>query len=88
MVPWMAWIRVQEKTGRERCLRIWLPLFVVWLVLLPLMLVLFPLVALAGVFVRVNAVQLYGAVWGVLNSLKRTLVEVESPDVSVRVKVA
>jgi hypothetical protein len=65
-----------------------LPLFLVWLVLLPLMVVLFPVVALACVFVHLNAVRLYGAGWRLVTSLRRTLVEVDTPEVRVWVRVA
>lgn len=87
MIPWGVTVSVGwwNRTGRRQQLWLWVPLFLVWLVLLPLMLVLFPLVAVACVFLRLNAFRLYGTAWQILRSLRRTLVEVESPDVSVRV---
>ncbi len=98
MIPWGASIGVQwrdcgpgggrgdRQEGRHR-FRIWVPLFLVWLVLAPMVLVLFPFVALASVFLGINGLELYATAWQMLSSLRRTLVEVESPDVLVRVKV-
>ncbi|HTV06705.1 MAG TPA: hypothetical protein VME86_15155 [Acidobacteriaceae bacterium] len=98
MIPWSASIRVHWTTPhpaglhatapRTHRIRLWIPLFLVWLLLLPLVLVLFPFVALAGIFVRVNALRLYSAVWSILNSLRHTLVEVHSPAANVRVHLA
>lgn len=90
MIPWGASVRVRwrNRLGRRRGLWIWVPLFLVWLVLLPLLLVLFPVVALAGLFVRLNAVRLYAAAWGIVSSLRKTLVEVNTPEVRVWVSLA
>lgn len=90
MIPWGASVRVQwrDRVGRRRGFGIWVPLFLVWLVLLPLVLILFPVVALGCLFVRLNAMRLYGTAWGILNSLRKTLVEVDTPDVRVFVRVA
>ena len=94
MIPWGASIRVQwwdcGRGGRSRGphrFLIWLPLFLVWLVLAPVVLVLFPLVAVVSLFFGISGVELYATAWQMLSSLRRTLVEVESPDVLVRVKV-
>jgi hypothetical protein len=64
------------------------PLFLVWLVLLPVVLVLFPVVALGCLFVHLNAVRLYGTAWGIVSSLRKTLVEVDTPEVRVCVRLA
>ena len=90
MIPWGASVRVQWRNGagRRRGFWIWVPLFLVWLVLLPLLLILFPVVALACVFVRLNAVRLYTTAWGIVSSLRKTLVEVDRPEVRVFVRVA
>ncbi len=90
MIPWGASVRVQWRNdgGRRRGFRIWVPLFLVWLVLLPLVLILFPVVALVGVLVHLNAVRLYGTAWGIVSSLRKTLVEVDTPEVRVWVSVA
>jgi uncharacterized membrane protein len=90
MIPWGASVRVQWKNGaqRRRGLWIWIPLFLVWLALLPLMVVLFPVMALAGVFVHLSAVRLYRATWQIMSSMRRTLVEVDSPELRVRVHIA
>jgi hypothetical protein len=45
------------------------------------------LVALVSVFLGISGVELYATAWQMLSSLRRTLVEVESPEVLVRVKV-
>ena len=90
MIPWGASVRVQwrDRGGRRRGFWIWVPLFLVWLVLLPLLLVLFPVVALMGLFIHLNAVRLYGSAWDVVRSLRKTLVEVDTPEFRVRVRVA
>lgn len=90
MIPWGASVRVQwkDRVGWRRGFWIWVPLFVVWLILLPLLLILFPVAALACLFVRLNAVRLYGTAWGIVSSLRKTLVEVDTPEVRVRVRVA
>jgi hypothetical protein len=89
MIPWGASIRVQwgNRGGRRRGFWIWVPLFLVWLVLLPLVLVLFPVVALVCVFVHLNALRLYRTAWGIVSSLRKTLVEVDTPEVRVWVRV-
>lgn len=88
-MPWGASVRVQwrNRAGRRRGFWLWVPLFLVWLLLLPLLLILFPVVALVGLFVHLNAVRLYGSAWGIVTSLRRTLVEVDTPEVQVRVSV-
>jgi hypothetical protein len=94
MIPWGTSIRVQWRDRREigvvsgnHRLWIWFPLFLVWLVLAPVVIVLFPVVALASVFLGISGVELYATAWQLLSSLRRTLIEVESPEVLVRVKV-
>ncbi len=98
MIPWSASIRVNwtthrpagpgSMTPRQRRLHLWVPLFLVWLLLLPLVLILFPFVALACIFVRINALRLYATAWSVLTSLRHTFVEVHSPAANVRVHLA
>ena len=94
MIPWGASIRVlwwdRGKIGGvqgNHRFWIWVPLFLVWLMLAPVVVVLFPLVALVSVFLGISGVELYATAWQMLSSLRRTLVEVESPEVLVRVKV-
>jgi len=91
MIPWGASIQLQWRNGRtrqEHRLWLWVPLFAIWLVLLPMVLILFPLVALGCVFVRVDAVELYGTAWRILSSLRHTLVDVRNDAMRVRVSVA
>ena len=90
MIPWGASVRVHwnQGTPREHRLWLWVPLFLVWLILLPLLLVLFPLVAFACVFIGVDAVELYRTAWRIISSLRKTLVDVRSGDVWVRVSLA
>ncbi|MFZ0631577.1 MAG: hypothetical protein WA399_07190 [Acidobacteriaceae bacterium] len=90
MIPWGASVRVQwrDRVGRQRGFWIWVPLFLVWLVLLPVLLVLFPVVALVCLFVHLSAVRLYGTAWGIVSALRKTLVEVDTPEVRVWVRVA
>lgn len=90
MIPWSAFIYVEwwTRSHRNRRFSLWIPLFLAWLLLLPLVLVLFPVVALACLFIRVNAVRLYAAAWGVLTGLRKTRVEVRSPASRVLVDIA
>lgn len=93
MIPWSASVRVNWTTHRpsaprQHRLRLWVPLFLVWILLLPLVLILFPVVALACIFVRVNALRLYSTAWSILTSLRHTFVEVHSPAANVRVHLA
>jgi hypothetical protein len=89
MIPWSAFIYVEwwTRSRRQRCFSLWIPLFVAWLVLLPLVLVLFPVVALACVFIRINAFRLYAAAWGVLTGLRKTRVEVRARAARVLVNI-
>lgn len=93
MIPFTASVRVRwwslSPAGwRLHRIRVWIPLFLVWILLLPGLLVLFPIVALAGLFVRVNALRLYAAAWGIVSSLRHTFVEVNSRWTEVRVRLA
>lgn len=90
MIPWGASVRVQwwDRVGRRRGFWIWVPLFLVWLALLPVLLILFPVVALGCLFVRLDAVRLYGAAWRIVSSLRKTVVDVDAPEVRVRVSLA
>lgn len=90
MIPWSAFIYVEwwNRSHRNRRFSLWIPLFLAWLLLLPLVLILFPVVALACLFVRINAVRLYAAAWGILSGLRKTRVEVRSPGSRVLVNIA
>jgi hypothetical protein len=90
MIPWSAFIYVEwwTRSHRNHRFSLWIPLFVAWLLLLPLVLILFPVVALVCLFVRVNALRLYGAAWSVLAALRQTRVEVRSPAARVLVNIA
>jgi hypothetical protein len=90
MIPWSAFIYVEwwTRSHRNHRLSLWIPLFLAWLLLLPLLVVLFPVVALACLFVRMNAIRLYAAAWGILTGLRKTRVEVRSPAARVLVNIA
>lgn len=85
MIPFAAIVRWRGNRNRNHCL--WLPLFLVWILLLPLLLVAFPLVFLVGLFVRVRVTKLYVAAWQFLTSLSNTLVEVENPGLSLKIRI-
>ena len=92
MIPFTASIRIHwgapSSSGQKRHrLHLWIPLFLVWILLLPLLLVLLPLIALVGLFVGLNALRLYAAVWEILSALRHTLVEVNSPGADVRIRL-
>lgn len=92
MIPFTASVHIRwwspSPAGRQpHRLRLWIPLFLLWILLLPLLLVLLPVVALLCLFVRVNALRLYAAAWGILSSLRHTLVEVNSDGTEVRVRL-
>lgn len=93
MIPFTASIRIlwwsHSSAGkRSHRLRLWIPLFLLWILLLPLLLVSLPVIALVCLVVRVNALRLYTAVWGILSALRHTLVEVNSPVAEVRVRLS
>lgn len=93
MIPFTATIRVRWWSAtpagwRLHRIRLWIPLFLVWILLLPLLLVLFPLAALVGLVVRVNVPRLYTVAWGIVSSLRPTLVEVNSRWTEVHVRLA
>ena len=90
MIPWSAFIYVEwwSRSRRSRCFSLWIPLFLAWLLLLPLLLVLFPVVALACLFVRINALRLYAVAWGILAGLRNSRVEVRTPAAKVLVNLA
>lgn len=90
MIPWSAFIYVEwwTRSHRNHRFSLWIPLFVAWLLLLPVVLILFPFVALACVFLGVNAFRLYSTAWSVLAALRKTRVDVRSPATRVLVNIA
>ena len=84
MIPMIAQIHVRHAHGR---LRLWIPLFLVWLLLLPFALVALPVAAIA---LRLRGIDPWRAV-AVLGSLAcaltGTLVEVDSPEATVLVRI-
>jgi hypothetical protein len=92
MIPVTASVRVRwwshSPAGRQqRRIHLWIPLFLVWILLMPLLLVLLPIVALVCQLVRVEAHCFYAAAWDILSSLRHTLVEVNSPEMEVRIRL-
>lgn len=92
MIPFTAsvhlrWWSPTASGQRAHRLRLWIPLFLIWILLLPLLLVLLPVVALACRFVDLSALRLYAAAWGILSSLRHTLVEVHAAGTEVRISL-
>ena len=85
MIPLVATIRLRHGDGTG--FRLWIPLFLVWALVLPVGLVLFPVVLLVCFCVRVSVIGLYVTGWRVLNSMRNLLVDVESQDVSIRLRI-
>jgi hypothetical protein len=85
MIPFVATIQLRHGDGRQFCL--WIPLFLVWLLLLPLVLVVFPVVLVVGLWMRVNAFNLYWTAWRILASMRDTLVEVKSGKAEFRFRM-
>jgi hypothetical protein len=67
---------------------VWVPLFPFWLLLILVGAVLFPLVVLAGFALGISAVRAYATGWRILSAMKHTLVEVDDPEVHVRLSFA
>lgn len=74
MIPFFAIVRIASRSGRN--FRIWLPLFLIWLLLAPLVLVLLPFLFIYCLCIRINPFRAIGSVWGVLNGLRGTHIEV------------
>lgn len=85
-MPWPA--ADGPSPGRRRtAIRLWLPLTPLWLLLSPFALVAAPLVALVPEMRGVNPYRAAWAIGGVLLHLSGTVVEVDSPDAIVRIRI-
>jgi hypothetical protein len=85
MMPQIVRVRVQD--GRERPVRIWIPLLPVFLLLSPLLLLAVVVVAAACVWYRVNPGRAVVAIWGLLSGLRGLRIEVEQGDNVVFVNI-
>ncbi len=85
MLPLWAWVSIRRHQGP--CFRLWLPLFLLWLLLLPFVLVLAPFIAIACLLVDVNPIEAFLVIWGVLEALRGTNVEVDSYSDAVAVRI-
>jgi len=84
-MPMLAIVRIREAGGRDFSL--WLPLLVIWLVLAPLALIILPFFFVLLAIKRVNPAKGVAAIVGVLCALGGTVIEVESPQSSVFVRI-
>lgn len=85
MIPMIATIRVRSEKGQNFCLR--LPLILVWILLLPFALIIVPVVAAVMIAKGVDVGKGLVALVALLCALSGTLIEVESPDASVLVRI-
>jgi hypothetical protein len=93
MIPFFASLHIHHAAdpashrSRNRNFRLWIPLFLAWLILLPLVLILFPLVLIACLLMQISALRLYATVWQILSSLRHTLVEVQSEQTTLHLRI-
>ncbi len=93
-------LRARSRPGKRVVVRLWLPLTPLWLILAPFALLLAPLVLLAPRLIpnrpgaravraamAVRPYQTAFAVGGALMALSGTLVEVDTPDALVRIRI-
>ena len=84
MIPITSSVTLRFREGWS----LWIPLFPVWLVLTMIGALLFPFVLIAGMATGVDALQVYITGWRILSAMRDTVVEVDDPEVHVRVKFA
>jgi hypothetical protein len=85
--PPLAAVRPNPDGRRRTAIRLWLPLTPLWILLAPFALVAAPLMALVPEMRGVNPYRAAWAIGGVLLRLSGTLVEVESPDALIRIRI-
>lgn len=78
---------IDVRARGRRPVRIWLPMVLVWLALAPVALVLSPLILLALAACRLNPFAATAALVRLAASLSGTLVEVDSPDARVHIRL-
>jgi hypothetical protein len=85
MIPLIAIVRIRHdgKSGFS----LWIPLVLIWLLLLPFALLLSPFALIYCVFKRINPFKAVAALFGLLNGLTGTRIEVENARSSVYVVV-
>jgi len=84
-MPMLAIVRVRNGGGGHFSL--WLPLFLIWIVLAPIALVTLPFFALLLAVKRIDPAKVIFAIIGALCSLSGTVIEVESPESKVLVRI-
>ncbi len=68
-------------------LHLWLPLSLFCALLLPLAMIGFPLLAVAAMGLRLRPVALFCGVFALLFALSGVVVEVDTPDTSIRIRL-
>jgi hypothetical protein len=84
MIPMLALIDIRHPRGG---FRLWAPLFLLWLLLAPFALLVLPLAMIALPLVRVNPFYAAAVLGRLACALSGTLVEVDSPQTSVVIKI-
>lgn len=96
MIPMMMTLAVRHggvdrRTGQRvpggHRIRLWLPLFLIWILIAPFALLLSPLILLGVAMARLNPFRALTAAFGLLAALTGTLIEVETPDAVVNIRV-
>lgn len=72
---------------RRVVVRLWLPVFLLWILLAPLALLALPLLAVILMPRRVDPFAALAAGAAILFALSGTLVEVEAPEASIRLRL-
>ena len=84
MIPLLAVVHVRYAKGG---FSFWAPLGLVWLLLAPLAVLLAPLFAVGCIAMRVPPARAFAGVMAVVCAAAGTLVEVDTHDTSVRVRL-
>ena len=85
MIPLVAQLKLRG--AGQRCVNLWIPLFLVWLVLLPFAVLLAPLAWVGCLAMRISFLRLVSAGWSLLTSLGHTDLEIDSPDTGIFLRV-
>jgi len=73
--------------GEARVVHLWLPLFLLWLLLLPFAVLLSPFLLLALLIMGRRSMAVAGAAYHAFAALSGTLIEVDSPDAFVFIRI-
>jgi hypothetical protein len=88
MIPLFLSVHFRD---RDRDVRLWFPLIVIWLLMLPIVLLALPFVVIAAAICAAAGFNLFAAIaaiFALLAATRGTVVEVESPDHTVFIRLS